>query len=87
MTGSTTLAMTASLVLGQITRAFYYKDKTIFVNLYKQHVRPHLEFAVQAWSPWTVADRDALEKAQKRMVRQVDGLQSLEYEDRLRELG
>ena len=80
-------AKTASMVLGQITRAFYYRDKTIFVKLYKQYVRPHLEFAVQAWSPWTVADREALERVQRKMVRQVAGLRSMDYEDRLKELG
>ena len=41
-------AKTASMVLGQITRAFRYRDKYIFVKLYKQYVRPHLDFAVQA---------------------------------------
>jgi Reverse transcriptase (RNA-dependent DNA polymerase) len=45
-------ARTAQAVLGQITRAFRYRDKSVFLQLYKQYVRPHLEFAVQAWSPW-----------------------------------
>ena len=55
-------ARTAQVVLGQISRAFYYKDRKVFMQLYKQYVRPHLEFAVQAWSPRTGADRDLLEK-------------------------
>ena len=36
------------------------------MKLYKLYVRPHLEFAVAAWSPWTVADIECLEKVQKR---------------------
>jgi hypothetical protein len=54
--------------------------------LYKQYVRPHLEFAAQAWAPWNQADKDMLEKVQKRAVGMVTGLRSHEYEDRLREL-
>ena len=36
-------AKTASTVLGQIMRAFHYRDGHVFLNLYKQYVRPHLE--------------------------------------------
>ena len=80
-------ARTAQVVLGQIARAFHFKDKYVFIQLYKTYVRPHLEFAVQAWSPWTAADKDVLEKVQKRAVRMVSGLRADTYEDRLKELG
>ena len=34
-------AKTANTVLGQISRAFHFRDKDIFTGLYKQYVRPH----------------------------------------------
>jgi hypothetical protein len=80
-------ARTAQAVLGQISRAFQYRDKRTFLQLYKQYVRPHLEFSVQAWSPWTVADKELLEKVQKRAVGMVSGLRSRDYEERLKEIG
>jgi hypothetical protein len=52
----------------------------------KQYVRPHLEFAVQAWSPWLQADKDVLEKMQRRAMGMISQLQSRDYEGRLREL-
>ena len=55
-------AQTASMVLDQITRAFHYKDRKVFLNLYKQYVRPHLEFSVTAWAPWTQEDMETLKK-------------------------
>ena len=79
-------ARTASAVLGKIIRAFHYRDSKVFLNLYKQYVRPHLEFAVAAWSPWTQEDMETLEKVQKRAVKAVSGLRSQAYEDRLAEL-
>jgi ribonucleases P/MRP protein subunit RPP40 len=80
-------AKTALAVLGQITRAFRYRDKVTFVQLYKQYVRPHLEFSVQAWSPWQQADKEKLEKVQKKAIGMVSGLRGHTYEDRLKELG
>jgi Reverse transcriptase (RNA-dependent DNA polymerase)/Endonuclease-reverse transcriptase len=79
-------ARTAQTVLGQITRAFQYRDRTIFLQLYKQYIRPHLEFAVQAWSPWQQADKDLLERVQRRTVGMISGLQAKDYEGRLKEL-
>jgi hypothetical protein len=80
-------ARTASTVLSQLSRSFHFRDRHVFVRLYKQYVRPHLEFATAAWSPWTAADKECLEKVQKRAVKMVSGLKSTEYEEKLKELG
>jgi hypothetical protein len=80
-------AKTAQAVLGQLARAFHYRDRHVFMRLYKQYVRPHLEFSTQAWSPWTEGDKACLEKVQERAVRMVSGLKSDDYSERLSELG
>jgi len=80
-------ARTANAVLGQISRAFHYRDRWTFVKLYNLYVRPHLEFAVAAWSPWTHGDIDSLERVQKRAISMVSGLGNKTYEERLQELG
>ena len=77
----------ANGVLGQISRAVKYRDKKTFVQLYKVYVRPHLEYCIQAWSPYTQADKDKLEKVQKRAVNMVAGLRGRNYEQKLREVG
>ena len=80
-------ARTANTVLGQINRAFHFREKNVMVNLYKQYVRLHLEFVVQAWAPWTSADKDLLNDVQKRAVRAISGLQADSYTGKLEELG
>jgi hypothetical protein len=80
-------ARTAQTVLAQITRAFHFRDRHIFMRLYTQYVRPHLEFATPAWSPWLAQDVELLEKVQRQAVGMVSGLQGRTYEDRLEELG
>ena len=77
----------ANQVLGQMSRAFTYRDRYVWVRLYKQYVRPHLEYAIQAWCPWTDTDIEAIENVQRRAIRMVSGLSSTTYEDRLGEVG
>ena len=74
-------------VLGQIARAFHYRDRHVFAKLYQQYVHPHLEFATQAWAPWSEGDKQVLERVQEKAVKMVSGLVSKTYEDRLKELG
>ena len=74
-------------ILGQMSRAVTYRDRKTWVNLYKQYIRPHLEYCVQAWSPWTEQDKKLLESVQERAIKMVSGLLSNEYLERLAELG
>ena len=76
----------ANMVLGQIRRTFTFSDREILVRLHKMFVRPHLEYAVQAWCPWTEHDVDLLESVQRRAVRMISGLSGT-YEEKLQELG
>ena len=78
-------AKRANSVLGQMSRALSYRDRNTFLSLYKSHVRPHLEYAVQAWAPWTKQDCSILEAVQRRAVNMISGLQG-SYEDKLQEL-
>ena len=79
-------AKTANSVLGQMRRSVLYRDKVVWVKLYKTFVRPHLECSVQAWSPWLKKDISVLEKVQQRAVNMVVGLEGLEYEEKLKKL-
>ena len=50
------IAAKANSILGRINRAFENKDKEIIKLLYVSMVRPHLEYAVQSWSPYLRKD-------------------------------
>ena len=54
-------AQKANAVLGQLSRGVSYRDKDCFMSLYLTYVRPHLEFAVAAWSSRTHGVMEVLE--------------------------
>jgi len=74
-------------MLGLIRRNVNYKSKEVIRGLYNALVRPHLEYCVQAWSPYLKKDIRLLEQVQKNAVRIIPGLKGDNYEDRLREIG
>ena len=80
-------AKKANSVLGQMSRSVQYRDKYVWLRLYKRYVRPHLEFSVQAWSPWYKRDIELLEKVQRRALNMVCGLHGRTYEGKLKEVG
>jgi hypothetical protein len=77
----------AMAILNQIRRNFHYRDRHTFVRLYKQYVRPHLEFASSSCSPWLAGDIEKIEKVQEKAVKMVAGLKSKEYKEKCSELG
>ena len=74
-------------VLGIISRNFSSLDKEMFLKLYKSMVRPHLEYAIQAWNPYTRKNIDLLEGVQRRATKMVKICRNLEYRNRLEYLG
>ena len=76
----------ANRLLGVIWRTFEYKDEEIMVSLYKSLIRPHLEYANQAWAPHLRKDIESLESVQRRATRMIPGMKDLDYHERLQHL-
>jgi len=70
-------------ILGLIKRNFRRIDEEDFLVIYKAYIRPHLEYCVQAWSPYMQKDIKILEKIQRSATKIVHRLKHLCYKDRL----
>ena len=80
-----TAAKKANQILGQIDRAFSRYTKYVMLTIFKVFVRPRLEYAVTAWTPWMKKDIEVLEKIQHRATRCISDVQG-SYPERLQQL-
>ena len=77
----------ANRTLGTIKRCFKHKTVDIIKQLYLSHVRPHLEFAIQAWSPQYEKDKKLMEGVQRRATKLAKSERSKDYGQRLEAFG
>ena len=82
----TEAAKKATTVLILIKRHFHDINIPTFRILYKTFVRPHLEYCVQVWSPYSRKDINTLERIQMRATKLVPELRHLTYNKRLHRL-
>src|SRR6218665_3443442 len=66
-----------------IKRTIVSREQDVVFRLYKSLVRPHLEYCVQAWSPYLRQAIDTLERIQRRATKMIRGLGKFTYEKRL----
>ncbi len=76
----------ANRMLGFINTNFSFMNKDIILPLYISLVRPHLEYAVQFWSPRHAKDIAKLEAVLRRATKMVTSLCNKSYEERLAQL-
>ena len=77
----------AMSVLGLVRRHFKNIDISNFKLCFKTYSRPHLEYCVQAWSPYLIKDIECLEKVQRRATEMVSGFKNKSCNERLSLLG
>ena len=61
-------------------------SSTLQKNHLTSYIRPHIEYCVQAWSPYYAKDIDMLEKIQHRATKLIPQLANLPYEERIQNL-
>ena len=52
-----------------LKRTFESREPGLWKDLYVSLVRPHLEYAVQAWNPYLQGDIDKFERVQRRATK------------------
>ena len=73
----------ANSLLGLIRRNFSFTDQESLVRLFTSFVRPHIEYAHAAWSPWRVSHIRKLEAVQMRALNLIPQLRGLDYAEQL----
>ena len=74
-------------VLGMIKRNFVDRSQETIMALYKNLVRPHLEYCSPIWNPYLAKDIKLIEGVQRRATKLVQGIEHWKYDERLKFLG
>ena len=74
----------ANAIMGVIRRSFSFLNGNLFKKLYVTFVRPNLEYAQVVWAPYLFKYINMIKNVQIRATKVVEGLNDLEYSDRLK---
>ena len=77
----------ANFVTSSLKRAFSSRSTRVWKMLYTTYIRPHVEFAAAAWSPYEKRDIKLLERVQRKATKIPTATAQLDYEDRCAALG
>jgi len=77
----------ANRILGMIKRNFADRSRETIISLYKTLVRLHLEYFSTIWSPHYDKNIKQIESVQRRATKLVIGMQGLQYNEKLKQLG
>jgi len=73
----------ANKILGMIKRNFVDRSKETILALYKSLARPYQEYCIPVSNPYLVKDIKLIESVKRRATKMVQGMQRLNYDDRL----
>ena len=77
----------ANSIMGTIRRSFKYLDHSTFKLLFCAQVRTIIEYASPFWCPYLKKDINLIENVQRKATKYLQGMQDLNYEQRLKKLG
>ena len=86
----TTCIQKAKSKFGWLKRELISRDAIVILPVYKQLIRPHLEYCTQLWAPAAVHGNwgiiMSIESVQREVTKVIAGLEDLSYKERLDEL-
>lgn len=80
-------AAMANWKFGLLKKVFISRDQRLWTTLWQSQIRPHIEHAIQVWSPYLAKDIKTLERVQRRVSKHMDGMKGKSYQERLEALG
>ena len=71
---------------GNIFRKFLTRKAEPMIQIYKTYIRSKLDYCCIVWSPWQKQDINRIERIQKNFTSKIEGMEDLNYHERLRKL-
>ena len=80
------IVTSSRIKIGIILRTFITRDAELMIKLFNTYVRSKLEYCCSVWSPNAQGEINAIERIQKSFSSKIDGMEGLDYHQRLKEL-
>ena len=80
------IVTSSRIKIGIILRTFITRDAELMIKLFNTYVRSKLEYCCSVWSPNAQGEINAIERIQKSYSSKIDGMEGLDYHQRLKEL-
>ena len=74
----------SKIMQGMLLRTFTTRQEVPMMTMYNTYIRSKMEYCSLVWSPSQKKDIDRLERVQKNFTSKIDGLEHLNYHQRLK---
>ena len=74
-------------MISNLLRSTVSRSENFMVRLWIAHVRPLIDYCSCMWNTGYIGDMRTVESLQRRWTREIEGMSSLEYGERLRRVG
>ena len=80
------IVTSSRIAMGMILRTFSTRDKKPMIKMFNTYIKSKLEYCCIVWSPVQQSYINELEKIQKTFTSKINGMEELDYHERLKEL-
>ena len=80
------ITLTGRMMSGTIMRTFTTRNRELMMKLYQSYIKSRLEYCCVVWSPTAQAEINEIERIQKSFTKKLEGMENLNYFERLKEL-
>ena len=81
------IVTSSKIVMGMLFRTFSTRDKEPMIKMFNTYIKSKLEYCCIVWSPVQQTYIYELEKIQKTFTSKINGMEGLDYHQRLEKLG
>ena len=76
----------SKVVMGMLLRTFSTREKEPMLQMFNTYIKSRMEYCCIVWSPWQQTCIYELEKIQKNFTKKIQGIEELNYHERLEKL-
>merc|ERR1712098_122864 len=80
------ITSSSKIIMGMLLRTFSTRDKEPMIKMFNTYIKSKLEYCSILWSPEKQTPISELEDIQKIFTKKIDGMEGLNYHERLKKL-